>query len=501
MTVVVNSRADLTLDNYRRVAIGGEDVRIGEQASTAMDRARSSFMSLVGRDRTAFIYGITSGLGHLASFPVPPDEQRRRAQQMFDRRSRGFSFGGSLPERVVRGIVFARLANFVEGHAKVRPVVAERVAALLGQPLPDVPARGITGAGEILPLWHLSSALPAADYEEGEALALINGSPCAAALAADVALAAAARIRLAGQVFALSAAAFGAPLDAYDPALEALWPDPYERIALRGLRRWLAGVPETGRPYQAPVSFRVLPRVLAAAHRAVAAVTAAAETSLRAVTDNPVYILPTVREPLGRVLSTGGFHNAMVYPALDGLSAAWADLCTLADRHTSKLHDSAVSGLPHLLRPGGRPAAAEPQPTTFGLAMVQVGIGEEARHAASHTFLPGSEGGGLGQNDVSCPTFLAYHKHQRAAGALDAALAILAVTASQALWVAGRDAPPMLTGLLTWIRRQVPPVGGEIRQLGAEAGALAEAMGVVCLGGAPPGQADAMPGPDPETVP
>ena len=41
------------------------------------------------------------------------------------------------------------------------------------------------------------------------------------------------------------------------------------------------------------------------------------------------------------------------------------------------------------------------------LNMVQVGYAEEAKRAAQRTFLPGSEGGGFGQNDTAPPTFFA----------------------------------------------------------------------------------------------
>jgi len=56
--------------------------------------------------------------------------------------SRGFGRDG-LDERVVRGIVFARLADFIGGHAKVRPELARRVAALLDGPMPRVPLAGL----------------------------------------------------------------------------------------------------------------------------------------------------------------------------------------------------------------------------------------------------------------------------------------------------------------------------------------------------------------------
>src|SRR5215831_14748191 len=190
MTVVVNSRDDLTLENYRRVAMGGESVVIGPAARTTMAEGRANFLRLLESDRTQFIYGVTSSFGPRARLTIPPDEQRAHARAFGFRRgnwARGFG-GGHLDERVVRGIVFARLANFVAGDSKARPVVAERIAAMLDGPLPPVPLDGEVGAGEVLPMAHVMHGLPRGDLEEGEANPLMNGSPVSAALAADTAL-------------------------------------------------------------------------------------------------------------------------------------------------------------------------------------------------------------------------------------------------------------------------------------------------------------------------
>ena len=56
---------------------------------------------------------------------------------------------------------------------------------------------GQGGAGEILPLMHVMETVDADDLVEGEGMALLNGSPCATALVADVALHAGHRLRLA----------------------------------------------------------------------------------------------------------------------------------------------------------------------------------------------------------------------------------------------------------------------------------------------------------------
>jgi histidine ammonia-lyase len=90
--------------------------------------------------------------------------------------------------------------------------------------------------------------------------------------------------------------------------------------------------------------------------------------------------------------------------------------------------------------------------------MVQVGYAEEAKRAAQRTFLPGSEGGGFGQNDTAPPTFIAWRGQDQAAYCLEASLASLAVVASQALYVTKREASPPLRALMADIRSNMPPM-------------------------------------------
>jgi histidine ammonia-lyase len=92
------------------------------------------------------------------------------------------------------------------------------------------------------------------------------------------------------------------------------------------------------------------------------------------------------------------------------------------------------------------------------LGFSAVGYAEQARHAAARHFLPGSEGGGFGQNDVALPTFLAWRSEAEAGRCLEANLAQLAVIASQAFHVTGRAAPPRLTALLDEVRAHCPPL-------------------------------------------
>jgi histidine ammonia-lyase len=473
--VTLTRRSDITLNSFEAVAWRGEGVRLAPAALTRIADARGAFLRLI-EDPAITIYGVTSGYGSRAGQRLKPEDRKRHAAQ--PNHGTATTFGEPFPKRVTRGFVLARLANFLEGHAAVRPKLAEAVAAMLDQgSLPDVPSIGNSGAGEILALGHLFMALgESVGLEEKEHLALINGSPCAAALIADAALASRKRVEIAKEVLALSAEAFKAPLEAYDAALETLWRDPAETEALTAIRSLIAGGSTERRPYQAPVSFRIVPRILGRAIRARDAAVHAAEVSLGSITDNPVFVPPgsggsdDARFPNGRVLSNGGYHNGMAAPALDDLAAGWADLCTLAERQAAKLLDGKVSLLPESLR-----ADPDDPRELIPVPMVAVGLGERARHAAQRSFLPGAESGGFGQNDVGVASFLAWQKEAVAGRAFDGCLAILGLIAAEALDVTKREAPPALRARLAFIRRHAPPIDA-LRALGPDLGRLSEAI-------------------------
>ena len=463
MPVPLATRADVTLDAVRRVAWEGDAVEFVPETLARMDRCHAAFAALVearvAADPGALIYGTTTAPGDGAAVALSPEAQARRPKRLWS----AHAFGEPLPERVARAIVLARLTNFVEGHAAVRAVLAQVVAAMLEAPLPPVPSQGTGGAGEIVALGRLFYDLSARmELTPKERMALINGSPCAAALVADVALAGARRLELAEAVFALAAEVTEAPLEAFSADLEELWGDEHEIAALRSLRALLEGGAEHRQAHQASVSFRILPRVLGASRRAQAGAEAAAAVGLRAVTDNPVFIPPDAARPLGEVLSNGGYHNARAPAAIDALGASWADLCQLAQRVTDRLFQHPVTA----------PLLARDDWTMKPFHMVQTGWAEEARANAGTTLL---SLGGFGQNDVPSMGFIAWRKADAVGRCLDSALAVLAALGAQALYATRRPPPPALAGLVAEVRAGFPPVE-ELRPLGPDAEALAAAF-------------------------
>lgn len=462
MTVQLETRSGITLDVFERVAWQREQVEIAPAAIAVMDRCHGAFEAWIAdrlaSDPNAQIYAITFGPGDAGAVDLAHDT---RPTTLWT----AASFGEPLPERVVRGIVLARLANFLEGHAAARGVVATSIAGMLdsGVPIPTVPAQGNGGAGEILPLGHLFYDLSdRVRLEPKERMALINGSPCAAALVADVALLARGRTELAERVFALSVEALGSPLEAYSADVDTLWSDEHESAALRSLR----GLLHDGRPQrmarQSPVSHRILARVLGGLRRAAAEAERAAAVSLASVTDNPVYIPPDATRPLGTVFSTGGYHNTRAPAAIDGMAFAWADLCQLAERHTDQLFQ----------HPATAPLLA---PHEFGyksLHMAMNGWAEESRSLAQPTLL---SLGAFGQNDVPAQSFPAWRKATSIGRCLDASLAIVATLAARALAVGGQPIPRELRALVDEVHEHVAS-GTEARRLGLELEALTNAF-------------------------
>jgi histidine ammonia-lyase len=156
------------------------------------------------------------------------------------------------------------------------------------------------------------------------------------------------------------------------------------------------------------------------------------------------------------------------------LAGIWADLCLLCERHAAKLLNGRVSHLPDQLLVGRKPGQSDGRGNIGYVTMAANGYIELAKGAAQRTFIPGNDSG-AGQDDVSTPTFLAWSKEAQAGRCLDASLAMLAVVASQALFVSDRSAPLALRGFIELVREHVAPVI-EDRLLGPELGRLADAL-------------------------
>ncbi len=439
MTYELNEAADVSLEAVRRVAWAGERVRLGPGALHAIGRRRAEFVAFVQAHAGDHLYGITTK-HDVAARTVLDDAARAEFGRVLPPTPP--TTGAPLPERVVRGAVLARLTDVLHGTAALRAETAERLTTLLDGPLPAVPEGGNGDPGDVIVLGRLLRPGFEGTLEVGEGMALINGSPVAAAVLADGVLLAVDRLPRIERVIALAAVAAGLPDMHVDAQLGVLWGDPHQARALARFRELLDGGRWGRRAYQAPVSFRSAPRVLGGTLRTLHHAREAATIALRAASNNPVYVGPDLRPPLGAVLSNGGYHDPLVAPTLDALAHAWADLAQLVTAQLNRLTD-----------PPDGVAAHEAEPRTSLFPMTASGWAEQAR-AAARPNLVGL--GRSGQTDTSTPDVLAWRGAVDAGVALDVLLGLLAVTATHLVAHRGDVLPPALRGLGAAVLERFP---------------------------------------------
>jgi histidine ammonia-lyase len=346
---------------------------LGPAARTEMERSAAVVAARAAAEEPA--YGISTGFGSLALVRIPAEA--RIALQHSLVRSHAAGMGPPIEREVVRAMMFLRARSLAMGRSGARPVVAERILALLGAGItPFVPEHGSLGAsGDLAPLAHCalvltgegavlgtdgvlrsaSEALSAAGIEPleltaKEGLALINGTDGMLGMLV-LAIADLERIlRVADVAAAMSVEALLGTDRAFDEDLIALRPQPGQVDSAFNLRALLAGSEivashRFGDPrVQDAYSLRCAPQVIGAARDVLAFARGVASVELRSAIDNPMVL------PDGRVESCGNFHGAPVGLACDYLAIGAAEVGAIAERRTDRLLDASRShGLPPFL--------------------------------------------------------------------------------------------------------------------------------------------------------
>ena len=455
MTVILDRLRDISLQEAWQVGFEGHPITLSDRAAGCITKSRDAFERLLNSETPPYMYGSTTAPGARAKVKLSVESQEElvRIQNLWASREIGMG-RKMVPDHGVRLILMARVASYIEGHVAVSLPLADWVAGLTHQPPRPLPLEAATGPGEVMPLSCIYPNEMGISLRAGEIMALYNGSPCATGLVLDAALTARRRFDLIHRIMALAVEAVGAPLEAYDPAIATVSTDPHMASAIQTLNAHLHDVPRQNRlPHQAPVSWRILPTILAAQSHAVAHAEETALNAIRSVAQNPLFVPPDAEHPDGRVISTGGYHNQQASRAIDGLNAAAADICVLAGKQTARLLDGAAFGRPKMLVEEGSGVVG----TEF-LAWTQTGLGDRARLSAIPATLPtGLEDPCGAQSDVASPVFLAYERHLDVSDDLMASLAVLCVSLIQTYRLSSRRPPSALQAFHDELARHVIP--------------------------------------------
>ena len=375
MTTVELTGAGVEPDDVCAVARGAARVALGERARELMTVSAAAVQRALRAPEPA--YGVSTGFGSLANVVIPAE--RREELQRALVRSHAAGMGPAVEREVVRAMMLLRARTLAMGYSGARPVVAERIVALLNAGLtPVVPEHGSLGAsGDLAPLAHCALALlgegevqradgtrvaaAAALEQDGieplaliakEGLALINGTDGMLGMLVLAAHDLERLLRIADVTAAMSVEALLGTDRAFAAELVALRPQPGQQRSAANLRALLAGsaIVASHRHgddrVQDAYSLRCAPQVAGAARDVLVHAQAVADAELRSAIDNPMVL------PDGSVESCGNFHGAPLAFACDALAIAIAEVGAIAERRTDRLLDASRSGgLPPFLAP------------------------------------------------------------------------------------------------------------------------------------------------------
>jgi histidine ammonia-lyase len=355
----------LTADDVVAIA-GGARIELDPAALADVANNRQVLEQILSTGTP--VYGISTGFGALVSNTVAPELQRHLQVNLL--RSHAAGTGPDLPHEVVRGAMAVRANGLMLGHSGVRPLVIERVVALLnGGYVPRVPRTGSLGAsGDLAPSAHAflpllgegevfgrdgtlvngAEALAALgleqlELESKEGLALINGTHFMSAIGALVAVRVGRLLDAIDVVAAATIDALRGALPAFDPRVHRLRALPGQSTSAANIAAALDGSTRTHGPgssrLQDAYSLRCAAQVHGAAREAVRFFSELVLADLNAVTDNPL-----VFDDPPEVISAGNFHGQPLAVAFDTLRLGLADLGSISERRTFRLLSPSLNG-------------------------------------------------------------------------------------------------------------------------------------------------------------
>jgi histidine ammonia-lyase len=350
-------------------------VKLTDRACQAMLQSRASVEAAASQPE-AVVYGVTTGLGALASTHISPEARIELQRALI--RSHAAGSGPPLERDVVRAMMLLRAATLARGYSGVRPAVAGGLLDLLNADItPLVPMYGSLGAsGDLAPLAHVALCLlgegravfqdrevEAADalrlaglapieLQAKEGLALLNGTDGMLGMLVLGCVDARLLLQSADVACAMSVEALLGTNRPFAADLQALRPHPGQAVSAGNLRRLLAGSDimashrDVPHAVQDAYSLRCHPQVAGAARDTLTFVCEVAQRELASAVDNPVVLTD------GRIESNGNFHGEILAFACDFLAIALAEVGAIAERRVDRLLDPTRSqGLPAFLAP------------------------------------------------------------------------------------------------------------------------------------------------------
>ena len=453
------------------------DVMLAPAAYQQMTASRALVDRLAAGD--APIYAVNTGVGLLADVRIPPEDLERLQRNVI--RSHCAGVGVPLAREAVRAMMLIRANVLAKGFSGIRPLVAERICALIDRGVtPVVPSQGSVGAsGDLAPLAHMAMVLigegeaefdgavmPGADalrragmepltLAAKEGISLINGTQAMLAIGCLELEAAQALTESADVICAMTLDALRGTPRAFDERIHAARPHAGQLESAARLRRLLEGseIRQSHiacRRVQDAYSLRCAPQVHGAVRDTVAAACQVFAIELNSATDNPLVFDDDI-------LSGGNFHGEPLALQLDFLAIALCALSGISERRVDRLVNPALNEqLPPFL--AGNPGLES------GLMMAQVTAASlvAENRVLAHPASTGSITTSGNKEDFVSMGMTSASKLQRVVRNTRAVMAIETLAATRALdLLAPLKSSPPIEEARSRIRGVSPPFEGD----------------------------------------
>ncbi len=362
----------LSIEQLCAVAREGAEVSVSSEARAKMQRSRDVIERGVAEG--AAIYGVTTGIGEFARIRISPEQSAELQRRIIYSHSAGT--GDPQPEDVVRAAMTVRTNTLAKGYSGVRLCLIDTVLEMINKGVvPFINEKGSLGtSGDLSPLsqfaevaigegraFYRGELMPGAEamkragikptdltYKEG--LGLINGSQVMTAGTALLVYDAERILKNAMIASAMTLDALRAVARAFHPLVHLVRPYPGQNAVAKNLPPLFADseiMANKSGKVQDGYSMRCTPQVLGPSLDTLEHVRRIVNIELNSAADNPLFFGDE-----GEYFAAGNFHGQGVGMAADFLCIAMSEVANLSERHTNRLLNPTLSGLPDFLVEG-----------------------------------------------------------------------------------------------------------------------------------------------------
>ncbi len=369
---VVLDGNSLSIEMVVDVARNWANVASGDAAREKAKRSRDFLVQCVAKDMA--IYGVTTGIGELARVRISPEQSAELSRRIVYSHSAGV--GDFFPEDSVRAAMLLRANVLMRGYSGVRLCLIDTVIDMLNKGvIPAINEKGSLGvSGDLSPMSQFAevaigegraffkgefmsgaeamkkAGVKPTDLTFKEGLGLINGSQMMTGGAALLVYDSERILKNALIASAMTLDALRAVERAFDPRIHAQRAYGGQNCVAANLLKLFEGSPimadKTGK-VQDGYSVRCTPQAMGPSFDTLEHVRKVVNIEMNAACDNPLFFGDE-----GEYFAAGNFHGQPVAMVTDFLCIGMSEVASLSERHTNRLLNPVLSGLPDFLIEG-----------------------------------------------------------------------------------------------------------------------------------------------------